>query len=119
MVVPKEAARSAPPVAQVMTPDVGQMEGDAAEGSPNVAVVAERTGRELSLALTSAGSHLPTWDEPLLRWANPQDPTSTLFALDDATESMERESLDEGIAAMLKALDHDRGALREVIVPTG
>ena len=47
------------------------------------------------------------------------DPMSTLFSLDDATESMERESLDEGIAAMLKALVHARGALREVIVPTG
>ena len=43
---------------------------------------------------------------------------STLFALDDATESMERESLDEEIVAVLKALDHARGALREVIIPT-
>lgn len=50
---------------------------------------------------------------------NPQDPTSTLFALDDATESMERESLDKGIAAVLKALDHARGTLCKVIVPTG
>ena len=49
---------------------------------------------------------------------NPQDPTSTLFTLDDATESMERESLNEGIAAMLKALDHARGTLREIIIPT-
>ena len=43
---------------------------------------------------------------------------STLFSLDDATESLERESLDEGIAAVQKALDHARGALREVIIPT-
>ena len=49
---------------------------------------------------------------------NPQDPMSTLFTLDDATESMERESLHDGIAATLKALDHARGALREVIIPT-
>jgi len=32
---------------------------------------------------------------------------------------MERESLDEGIAAMLEALNHARGALREVVIPTG
>ena len=53
-----------------------------------------------------------------LRWMNPQDPTSTLFALDDPTKSMERESLDEGIVAVLKALDHARSTLHEVIVPT-
>ena len=100
-------------------PNMGRTEEDAAEGSPNIAAVAEWTDGESSLALTSGGSHLPAWGEPLLRWMNPQDPTSTLFALDDATESMERESLDEGIATALKALDHARGALREVIVPTG
>ena len=50
---------------------------------------------------------------------NPRDSMSTLFALDDATESMERESHDEWIAAALKALDHAKGALREVIVSTG
>ena len=59
------------------------------------------------------------WDEPLLWWTNPQDPTSTLFTHDDATKSLKRERLDEGIAAMLKALDHAKGALREVVVPTG
>ena len=42
----------------------------------------------------------------------------TLFTLDDATESMEQESLDEGIAIVLKALDHAKGALCEVIVLT-
>ena len=105
-------------MAQVTVPDVGRMEGDAAEGSPDVAVVMEWTDRESSLALTSGGSHSLAWGEPLLRWMNPQDPTSTLFALDDAAESMEWESLYEGIAAMLKALDHARGTLHEVIVPT-
>jgi len=58
-------------------------------------------------------------DEPLLWWTNPWDMTSTLFTLDDATKSMERESLDEGIVAALKALDHARGTLHEVVVPTG
>ena len=81
--------------------------------------MAEWTDRESSLALTSRGSHLPVRGEPLLWWMNPQDLTSTLFALDDATESMERESLDEEITAALKALDHARGALREVIIHTG
>ena len=55
----------------------------------------------------------------LLRWMNPRDLTSTLFSLDDATESMEQESLDEGIAVVLSALDDARSALREVVVPTG
>ena len=49
---------------------------------------------------------------------NPQDPTSTLFTLDDAAESMEWESLDEGITTMLEALNHDRGTLCDVIIPT-
>ena len=102
-----------------MAPDVGRTEGDTAEGSPDVVVVAERTGGESSVALTSGGSHSPAWDDPLLRWTNPQDPTSTLFTLDDATESMEQESLDEGIAAVLEAMNHARGTLHEVVIPTG
>ena len=42
-----------------------------------------------------------------------------LFTLDDATESMERESLDAGIVSVLEALGHATGALRDVIVPSG
>ena len=100
-------------------PDMGRMEVDVADGSPNIVAVVERTDGELSLALTSAGSHSPVQDEPLLRWTDPQDPALTLFVLDDVTESMERESLNEGIVTTLKALDNARGALREVVVPTG
>ena len=65
------------------------------------------------------GGHLPTWDEPLLQWMDPQDPTSILFSLNDATESIERESLNEGISAMMKVLNQARGVLRDVIIPTG
>ena len=50
---------------------------------------------------------------------DPQDPTSTLFSLDDATESIELGSLDEGISAMMGVLDQARVILRDVIVPTG
>ena len=50
---------------------------------------------------------------------DPQDPASTLFTLDDATESMERESLNVGIAFVFEALDNARGALRDVVVPSG
>ena len=39
-----------------------------------------------------------------------------LFTLDDAVESMERESLDVGITSVLEALDHATGALRNVVV---
>ena len=41
-----------------------------------------------------------------------------LFTLDDATESMERESLDVLITSMLEALDHAIGTLRDVVVPS-
>ena len=43
---------------------------------------------------------------------------SMLYTLDGATESMERESLDVGIVSMLEALDHARGALHDIIVPS-
>ena len=39
-----------------------------------------------------------------------------LFTLDDAVESMERESLNVGIVSVLEALNHAKGALRNVIV---
>ena len=42
-----------------------------------------------------------------------------LFTLDDATQSMERESLDVGIVFVLEALDHAVGALRDIVVPSG
>ena len=42
-----------------------------------------------------------------------------LFTLDDAVESMEQESLDEGIASVLEALDHAMRALRDVVIPSG
>ena len=42
-----------------------------------------------------------------------------LFNLDDTAESMERESLDVGVASVLDALNHARGALADVDVPAG
>ena len=50
---------------------------------------------------------------------DPQDPTSILFSLNDATKSIERESLNEGISAMMEILNKARGVLHDVIVPTG
>ena len=50
---------------------------------------------------------------------DPQDPMSILFSLDDATESIERESLNKGILAMMEVLNQARGVLRVVVVPTG
>ena len=73
---------------------------------------------ESSLTLMSVGSNSPTQGEPLLLWTDPWDPMSMLFTLDDVAESMERESLDVGIASMLEALDHAIGALRDVVVPS-
>ena len=102
-----------------MAPDVGQPDGDTAEGSPGIVVVVERTSGGSPLALMLRGSCSPAWVESLLQWMDPQDPTSTLFSLDDATESIERESLDEGISAMMNVLNEARGILRDVIAPTG
>ena len=78
-----------------------------AGGSPGVVAVVERI---------SGGS--PARGEPSLRWMAPQDPMSTLFSLDDASESMERESLDIGFSAMMDALSQARGILHDIIVPT-
>ena len=71
MAVPKAAAHLVLSVARETTPIVGRTEGVVAEGPSDTAVVAEETGRELSLVLTPWGSHLPTWDEPLLWWVSP------------------------------------------------
>jgi len=98
-----------PSVAEGSVPaGTSRLEGSAAIG----------VGVEPSLALTSVGSDSPARGEPLLQWASPEDPTSTLFTLDDAIESMERESLDVGIASMLEALGHAHGALCDVVLPS-
>ena len=41
-----------------------------------------------------------------------------LFTLDDAAESMERESLNVGIMSVLEALDHSMGTLSDIVVPS-
>ena len=48
-----------------------------------------------------------------------EDPTSALFSLDDAAESLERENLDIGFSVMMDALSQAWGILRDVIVPIG
>ena len=102
---PKAAARAVPPMALETTPAVGGMEGVMAKGPSDTAVIAEETGRELSLVLTSEGCHPPMRDEPLLWWVSPQDPSLELLTLDDAAEGMEQESLNEGIMVTLEALN--------------
>ena len=67
-VVPEEAARSVPPAALAMAPEVGRTDGDMARGSPGIVAVVERTSGGSPLALTSGGSHSPVWGEPLLQW---------------------------------------------------
>lgn len=114
---------------------MGQMEGDMTKGSPEVMVLGEesasvpltpsivggsvlagtsqqegsvviRATREPSLALMSVGNDSPMWGEPLLWWVSLEDPMLMLFTLNAAVKSMEWESLDLGVASMLKALDH-------------
>ena len=43
---------------------------------------------------------------------------SILFSLDDATESTEQESINEGISAMMDVLNQARGILHDIIIPT-
>ena len=89
------------------------------DGSPSIVAVVERTSGESPLALMSGGSHSPMRGESLLQWMDLQDPTSILFLLNDASESIERESLNEGILALLEALNQARVILRDVVIPTG
>lgn len=65
------------------------------------------------------GSDLQVWGDPLLRWEDRRDPTSTLFTLDDGTEEIERENIDMGVMSELVALNNAMGMLRDVITPTG
>ena len=97
--------QSVPPAAQAAAPEVGRMEGDTARGSSGVMVVVERTSGGSPLALMSGGNRSPTQGESLLQWMDPQDPTSILFSLDDAAESIDRESLNGGILAMMEVLN--------------
>jgi len=106
-------------MAQATMPEVGRMEEDTAEGSLGVMAVVERTRRSLSLVLLSGSSRSPVWSEPPLQWMAAKEPTSILFSLDDASESMERENLDIGFSAVMDTLSQDSGALREILVPTG
>ena len=76
-----------------------------AGGSLGVVAVVERTNRGSPLALMSGRSRSPVRGEPLLQWMDPQNPTSIIFSLDDATKSIEQESLDEGILAMMDVLN--------------
>ena len=108
-----------PPATQATAPVAGRTEGDTTEGSSGVVAVVERTSRGSPSALMSGGSRSPAQGEPPLQWMAAQDPTSALFSLDDAAESMERENLDIGFSAMIDALSQARGVLCEVIIPTG
>ncbi|XP_066352183.1 uncharacterized protein [Miscanthus floridulus] len=93
--------------------------GTRPRGPRTVVVVAERTGGESSLALTSGGSESPTRGEPLLRWTNPQEPTLTLFTLDDAAKSMEREILDVRDCVRAGSLGPRQGCPARRHRPTG
>ena len=82
-----------PPATLEATLEAGQTAEETAGASLGIVAVVERiSGGSLARG------------EPPLRWMAPQDPTSTLFSLDDASESMERESLDIGFLAMMDAL---------------
>ena len=99
-------------------PEVGRMEEDMAGGSSGIMAVVERTRRRSPLALLSGGSCSPMRGEPLLQWMDAEDPTSALFSLDDAAESLERENLDIGFSAVMNALNQASDAFCEILVPS-
>ena len=119
VVAPEAAARPVLPAALETTPAMGRTEGVMAQGPSDTVAVVEDTGRELSLVLPSECHHPPVRDEPPLWWVSPWDSSSELFTLDDATEGMERESLNGGIVVVLEALNQVRGMLQDAIVPNG
>ena len=84
---------------------MGLTKEDMAGGYPGVVAVVVRTSGWLPSDLVPGGSRSPMRGESSLRWMDPRDPASTLFSLDDATESIERESLDDGISAMMDVLN--------------
>ena len=99
--------------------EVVQMEEDPVEGSSSTAVVPHRVRREPPSAPLLGGSRSPARGEPPLQWMAAEDPTSALFSLDDAAESMERENLDIEFSAMMNAMSQASGVLSEIFVPTG
>ena len=89
-----------------------------AGGSSVVMMVVGRTQREPPLALLSRGGRSSVRGEPSLQWMAAEDPSSALFSLDDAAESLERENLDIGFLAVLNALNEASGALYEILSPS-
>ena len=86
-------------------PEAGRTEGDMAGGSSGTVAVVERTSGRSPSALMLRGNRSPMRGELPLQWMDPRDQTLTLFSLDDATKSIERESLNEGISAMMEVLN--------------
>ena len=113
------AAQSTTSAAQATLSKVGRMVEDMAGGTAGIMAVVERTRWGLPSALVLGGCRSPAWGVSPLHWMDPQDPTSTLFSLDDATESIERGSHDEGILVMMDVLYQARVVLRDVIIPNG
>ena len=100
-------------------PGAGRMEEDTVGGSLGVVAVVERTRRRSSPVLLLGGSRSPARGEPPLQWTATQDPTSVLFSLDDASESMERENLDIGFSVVMDALSQAGDTLCEILIPSG
>ena len=113
------AVQSTLPVAQATKPEAGRTEGDTAGGSSGAIAVVERTSGRSPSALILGCSRSPGQGELPLQWMDPRDPTSTLFSLDNAAESIEWGSLDEGISAMMDVLNQARGVLCDIIIPNG
>ena len=118
MVAFEGVAQSAPPAAQAAVPGAVKMEEDMARGSLGVVAVVERTRRRSPPALLSGGSRSPMRGDLLLQWMAAEEPTSALFSLDDAIESLELENLDIGSSTMMNALNQASGALHKILVPT-
>ena len=118
VVASEGVAQSMPPAIHAVAPRAGRMEEDMVEESSVIMMVVGRTRREPPLALLPGGSRSPMRGELLLQWMAAEDPSSALFSLDDATESLEQENLDIGFLATLNALNEASGALHEILAPS-
>lgn len=72
-----------------------------------------------SQALIWASSDLQTWGGPAIRWANRWDPRTMPFALDNAVEQREWESIRAGVDHVAQVLTTALGMLNNDVALAG
>ena len=72
-----------------------------------------------SLPLVQRGSEPHVWGGPWIRWADKQDPDTTVFVLDDREEAKDCGSVHEGVEVVMHSLSCAMYALCDVMVSAG